>query len=650
MGLFGKARERGERASVEAAIERGKQIANRRKNLEEAEETWALNLLLSSYVENNGTEAMDEAVKPVSTILAHFNELRPPTRWTVIALLSFVRPYSTTFADSTSPNKSKFELAKPILCLWAWRAFAALPSPTETADAETDRILLHGFANFVKTDPPTFAMEACMEIFDGVFGRFRQHLDQQAFADRYSRFQLLDLGRAAIQLDRLDVFFWILHLRETEVGEHFLRSEDRLQLVVEGLSHGQESTTWWGDRKLVLRVARDFVQIVQEVAVKGEVPSKDTIADIEKGILMLLEGFRIDVPLAPFVLESLAPLLIRRNPPSFSPTFLPFVLKSLVTSRQPSLATSLFHLVPSRTRTLDHFHPLLRSHSPSHSDQMWSKLLAHRNLKPDLVSFESRLVSHSRSSLSEHGETKLLRAWDDLRLMKGMGIERSKKIWDLLMKIYVEVGSERSLKRVKTEFMWRQDDKSLAPDVTSFNILLRRNILTRSREDEESRYSRKGIKQIQLVQSQILHALRVEKHRRNVRGQQSPLDPEPSLTTMTDGVTQNIALAALTRWPEEVKTKDLVRLVKKVLGVDLLGAEGEDEFGEGTGEDEEEEVVVEEAEFRRVRKPAYRIFMRAFQNRGERLMKGRLTERLGREMVAIRRRRTWMEKEARNSM
>lgn len=625
LGLLGRRKKGGvieDRAEREDAIEMRAQA-----------DALSINLLLSSYIpfpEEDDSRTRQKPWRPIkkqqaetslsavqSAITQFAASKSSPDHWTVLSVMSFV----TALPSKPSSPPTKTEQARPILALWAWKVFSSLPPTSSHADLVT----LSAFVDYL-AHPPPFATGLSKELLSSVSDHILTSPPSppQIPTPHTTPRLLHSLGQTALSLQDIST---IVVLTSPESP---LRPVDKIELSVKALemigldeelrnarevvrdvgegfagavraAYGCEPREW--TRKLrPVKIAMDTegLEPVPLKLIDGAPVGRGSELDIDRvrrGVDLLRASFRVDVPLED-IYSDVTTVLLTFAPTTLTDTWLLTILNSLVTARHPRLAVSLFHLIPASTLTLAHFNSLLRTHHSPTSSHIFSLLLANPNFSPSRETFHSRLVSHAHPH-----NLALSSAHADLRLMTHCGFTRDTKAWNLLLKILVRTGSERALHRNLLRMAAQDDDGDVAPNgdaITHGVLLLRSTLARRIRSDGPGRRlvadgaGRSGLRQV-----------------RNVLRRMSRLDVGDT------GIGANILLRPLGRWSVEVRTDDLVQLVWKALGVDLRAADGEEPFG-GRGEAPTRE------EWESERRPAYDTFLKAFRNRGEKRMRGRL--------------------------
>ncbi|KAL8287613.1 hypothetical protein RQP46_003471 [Phenoliferia psychrophenolica] len=599
LGLLPRRKKAG---SVEDRQEREERIEER-----ERAEALEINLLLASYMPWPEDDTPLSALTPwiplsasptqpgksiaaVTAALAQFSAAGlKPDRWTVLSLMSCVGALPTT--PSSTPTKS--DLARPVIALCAWRTFADLPRSPETA--ATDLALLRAFVDYL-ANPPPFAQDLTAELLASI-----SHLlstspppslpipnPYPSLIASLAPIALAHNNLGALQaliarespLDPFQKIQMSVHTLELIAADEELRNtREVVRDFGEAFADNVRQLYGCGPREWARRIRPDKVALDAEGSepVQLSVPPAEEEEDsadgrptqprkrnaahraqlrvnlIRRGIDLLRAEFRVDVPLEDLYADATL-VLLTFTPSSLAESWLLTILRSLVASRHPRLALSLFDTVPSSSLTLDHFNALLRTHHLPTSSLVFLRLLSHPTLSPTLPSFHARLISHRHNLAVEP-------AHNDLNLMKSLDIPRDSKAWNLLLAILARAGSDRELFR-----HWvRMEQAGISPDVYSWNILLGRTTRARPppRRDADvpsRRTTRGGAGRV--GSSQLRTVIRTL--------ESTTPSPELSIPASPSSVASNTLLRSLGRWSSEVNTPHLVALTRTVLGIDLV--------------------------------------------------------------------------------
>ncbi|KAK4701007.1 hypothetical protein P7C70_g5230, partial [Phenoliferia sp. Uapishka_3] len=644
LGLLARRKKPG---PLESRGEKEERMENRK-----AADEMEINLLLSCYVPwpedddpttrtpwlQMSTTSVSKSLSAITAAINSFEKMGcKPDRWTVLSIMSFVSALPST----TSSPPTKVDLARPILTIWAWRAFLDLPSSPSTT--QIDLSLITAFVDYL-AHPPPFSHDLSAELLSSLAHRLTSHPPlplptpppPPPLALNPYPSLLQTLIPLALETKNLESILSLISLSSS------LPPSLKVDLSVHALEMIAEDEEWRNTREIVRDVGEAFAAAVraefgceqrgwtrkirpEKVRLDEQGPEaveinrldsegagttlpkrrkKKEIDRIRRGIDLLRSAYRVDVPLEDLYADATL-VLITCSPQSLPDNWLLTILRSLVFSRHPRLSLALFLSIPSSSLSLDHFDALIRTHHLPTSTFVFLKLLKHPTLQPTTETFHSRLIS-----LSHRQNLEIEEAHDSLRRMKQRGLERDGKTWNLLLKILARGGSERELFR-----NWvRMERSGVRPDKRSWGILLSRSTMSSEggKRTVRNGAGRSGARQIKNVIKRL-----EEIGKENV-----------------GPVGSNIVLRSLTRWTDEVKTDHLLKLIHSVLSIDLSQIEisERDPF-----EGRKEEAIPSREEWEEERNPAYKIFLKALNNRGEKVMRRKLVWCRAVDEAAVRR-------------
>lgn len=572
-------------------------------------ETAATNLLLSSYAvapqsrlqrellrhvgEDDVLESAtpSEALRPIATILAHFSSPESavddgkvsPDRWTVLALFSFISPPAATSNKSDHTlSKTPFELARPILALWAWRTYQHIQKRIDDSsrsqyNESCDRAIVDAhLALLLPTSPHYIPFDSAP--CDALFASLSTTLIETDPARAPPPYQLFDLGLAALARQEYPTVFRLLS------PESLLPPPERIKLCLLTLQTFSADEDWRCCAEAVCQVGQWLAMAINEGLAAGL-----ALPRVEEGLILLLTGFGIDIALEPLVVDVTLGLL--HHPVALADTFTLSLITTLVRSRNPRLALCIFDALPEPARSLDHYNAILRSHHAPTSDIAWARLLAHPILKLTIDSYYARLCAHSSKAAPN-----LAGARDDLRRMQQQGLPRSLKLWNKLLNLVGRVGSDREFFKEVA----RMRSAGFEGDQATTSILFQREF---SLQKRASRSSVERSRNFALARESVLPL--GPQGRRRGRNQLEALNR--SLIDLAGRgdcgtcqvnalvTSQNIALKGITRWSREVGVEQLEQIADRVVG--------------GSS-------PVDRKEFDLVRRPAYKMIIKGLQNRG----------------------------------
>ena len=571
----------------------------------------AINFTLSSWVSTAATTtslpatptsprqfSAAEAVRPIHSLLTQFAQNRlAPDRWTVFSLLSFVAPDLAPFREKSptrtsgpTPKANAYHSARPMLLLWAWREWIDMRR-TRT-DPVDDEPILEAFVSLFfdpryrirldAADVPTILDDLYPFLVAGSLSTPLRHLVIKSAISRAVwslPLRLIAPPDSTLSTVPLDAHRSVLPPRDRiEVCVYLLK-----------LCHANEELR--GRSGLIQEVAEALLAAVKE----GAACEKGDVAIIEQGISLLSSGLGTDIACERIITDIVLAVLASTDPtsPPFTPAFVTAILKSLVDSRNPSLAFEIFDSLPVTFLTLSHYEQLLRSHDARLSHRVWQRLRSRSDLVPTVETFYARMLSHAHKH-----NNNLEGIRDDLRLMQQMNIERTLRVWNKLLQMVVRVGSDQMYAR-----QWRRTvDSRVTCDEATFSILLMRELKSRT-----------GSRQVEAVGKRVRQLEAKEFGGKGMR------------RVVGNEVAQNIAVKSLNRWTEDVNSEDLVSLAQRVLSIDLDSPDSPEALGEFSGQ-----------HFCQVRRPVYKMLITGFSNRGDTTRRARTVELMRGEEKRVR--------------
>ncbi|GAA5862300.1 hypothetical protein JCM1840_001714 [Sporobolomyces johnsonii] len=664
LGLFTR---RKVRTSDSVAAER--EVKAQRTAREEAEdqvdELQALNLLVSAYAvpEASGvvepTAALDwreKSLEPLVSLVSRTGAMGVQAdRLTVASLLHYVSlpPTIPTPSFPSSLPETDYSLARPLLGLHAWNTYAALPpvvsrpsSPAPTAPPPASSLDDAILASFLSLIYPVADRQTRFLLED--HGR-QARLIVNEVATRLLKssstaptWLLHHLGLTAARARRLDILQQLLGLSPP------LPPEIRLELAVRTLQLLASREEWRGDRELVVSVAEHFA-----AAVRGLGNIDDAQVELlNRGLRLQQSMYSIDQALQPYVVSTVRELLQSANAARLlaHPTLLVDVLRYLVKTRHPRAALAIFRSLPSPNLTLAHFEAILpSSHDPT-SQAVWDALLAHPTLDPTPSTFSARFTSHA------HGRSPpsaLQAAYRDVTLMNRTGVPKTLEIWNKLLQVLVRHGTDMGLTRV----LKRMRKDGVQPDRGTMAILAQREMV---RQDVQLKKGRSVGRDGEVVERVTVQRRRggvaqMRKVRETVRAWETKL--ATSTTVDADrskhevDIMPNILLKNLSRWPLETDTPRLIELTKLSLDIDLSPLDPTSPWPSDVAERSSpsscaptppplpSNVDISPVVFDKLRRPAYKMLIKAFDHRGRGDLARELRMRLKTEKEEVRKKR-----------
>lgn len=589
----------------------------------------------------------------VSSLLARFDKINKPDHWTVLAVLAFAQP--AVVLPNALTSQSPFAQAQPLLTQWAWKAFIELDD-APSLPIDTCHAILRAFFDFLTSSASASLPPATREeIFSGVSDRLLLPSPTPSPPDL-----LLQLGLFALSARRTSTLTILLGANSP------LPARERSELALATLEASSVDHDWRKNREAVQFLAQSMVTATEELCREG-VEGVDA-STVERAVRLLVTGFGVDVPLEPYASALvIAPLLDSAT--FFSAPFLPFILESLVSARQPALAHQILSLIPRSLRTTEHYYAILRSHHQSISGQAWhalQKRWAAGELGVEVEAWENRMAGLLRSvngagagvglkgSVAHVKRARAQQALDialgDLDLLCQHGLTRSTKLSNTLLRLVSKASDDPAWRRQLGK-AWRDGEVIASPGGEEETTTTRRGAVAKGRPACKTKVGSKTDKATQaIVLGRVLEGRpedargvqRGRKQMKAVREELGKLDgmlqrrsASPRLYDSEEkddktNVLPNIVLKSITRWPREVGTSTIVTLAQQTLSIDLDSADHLPlTFS-----------TAKPSYYSRVRRPAYRTLLKALRNRGEHHYHDRLMKTMREEESRIR--DTWL--------
>ncbi|SCV73441.1 BQ2448_7367 [Microbotryum intermedium] len=618
--------------------------SRKQRRTEEIDNVPALNLLLSSYVELSEPEVKVapstketvvssfvtrkmERMPHVVEVLSRFSEARArPDSWTTLAVMAFVEVPSKVVWEclSGSPEtKDRFGELNALsdkLVEWAWQAFVGTPENGMSPEVKATLV-----SSFLQWAARTEVVEEgnTTALAHRVIDHFSSSRPELTVAQRAL------LGQAALRHSRTDLVAQLL------AADSALDPRARVDLAASTLTVLADHDEWHRRGDVVLYTAEAFVtSLEQHWASSSDADASRAIdatlrATLDRCLTLLLHRFRIDAPLEPFYAR-IVELVMVRDPTSFTSSRLRFILDALISARQAKLATKVFLLIPASSRTLPQYESMLHSHRAMTSDRVWSDLLNHPTFVPTVGSLSARLSSHlltRRPQLAIHDFDLIRQRLNTKTLQILSESDRLKwtKCYSKLYTLYVRTKHDVSLSRLRRRMKDDLGHEAEKTDVSMGVGLLLRDVLGRPWDLGEARRGRlKGRKQVERVGKTWRWIEQSAVGRKMTRVEEAEGGVGVGVGAVSRGILNNVGLKGLVKWNCVVDASGIERIAEKVLGA-------EDEMGlDKVG-------VMREDEFEKVRKVAYKILMRALEERGARDQCTRLRKRLEEEIGERRR-------------
>ncbi|GAA5926756.1 uncharacterized protein JCM15063_000362 [Sporobolomyces koalae] len=500
---------------------------------------------------------------------------------------------------------------------------------------ETYRLLpvLDQNASSVDIDVDTFTLSTLLSIIYPRMGSTRGKffvdsptLDRHVLdtiCDRILSFDahpeiVQQLGKAAARAQRLDIITRILALD--------LPSNLKLDLVVSALDLVASQKHTRSDHAVVVPFAEAFAATCERVGSLNE----DDIERIDRGLYLLRTAFAINRPLEPVIARATM-TLVSNLAQKRCRSIVVDSLRHLCRSRHPALAREIVTTIPSNELRLSYLYPLLASSHHPTSQATWTALLSHDRLSLTNAAVSARFASLSHRSAARRN---LDIARQDFTLVKQRGLEPSIDVWNKLLHLVVRFGSDRAVHNT----LAAMDGARVGQDSRTRTILLQRDMIRQDVQartikekkqdwDQLERYER-PIEQVVRIQRRGGGLAQMRKIRNAIKDQQRQQHQKGPLEV---DITPNLLLKNITRWTRECDSGRLVQLTQVVLGIDLKDSDPSSELARR--ED------ISQKEFNKVRIPAFRTLISAFERRGQIDLAKHLRARMRQERDSMQGRR-----------
>ena len=543
LGLFTRSKVRrmeGQKGDKDRLVSR----TARQEAEERVDGVQALNLLISAHAVRGAFEVEDskvevwrkEGIRPLVNLVSQaIKSEQPLNRLGVASILHFV---STAPSDTLTASSQRE--ASSLLFQQAAAAYQALPTPDSSspdfpldlsiqsslrslANSSKDQSLLDTLGNRILSSPNDYPPEL-----------------------------LHQFGQTAVRAKRLDIVTRLLSL------DRRLPTSLRPDLAITALDLAASRQEWRNDRETILPLAEAFTMSIEQ---RGEL-DKGGIDQLDRGIYLLRTAFSIDRPLEPFIsraaLSTLAQSSLLANKKYRS--ILLDVLRHLTRSRNPTLARQVFSAIPSDHLRLSYFVPLLSSSHATTSQFAWDLLLSHPSLPLTPAAASARFTSLSHRSASP---STLETARQDFQLVEDRGINPSIDIWNKLLHVIVRFGGDRAVKNTLSAM----EKAGIEQNEFTRTILLQREMI---RQDEQVRMRRRGGGNDREASERMKRRggglAQMRKIKEAIREGRKGGGSE----SQGIDITPNLLLKNFTRWTVECDTKRLLQLTKVVVGVDLI--------------------------------------------------------------------------------
>ncbi|KPV74525.1 uncharacterized protein RHOBADRAFT_54333 [Rhodotorula graminis WP1] len=396
--------DQAQRSTAHETAERERQHAEDR-----VDELQALDLLVTvcTVPEATGVDVDPHAwregqLRHLTKLLGRLDTAQAPvSAQTVASVLHFVgfeAPVEPEARSLEAHSPSRYSLARPVLGLWAWRAYEASRLQPDAA-AAPDRLeasILGAFLALLY--PPTRTEENRFFFPSNLSSTTDRHIlnlvSKRVLADGYTptRGLLKAFASAVNRARRVD-------LLEALVVHPDLHPELRLTVVLNAIKHLAQNDLGRHDVERVSRWASRLVVAIEQL----ETVSLQQVRDVEVAIRRLQREFKVDPALvAPLVTDVVVALL--QSPAQhklLEGSMVIGALRHLLRSGNTSDARRLFDAIPSSGLSLAHCEALLKSPDTTLVRHAWSTLHAHPILEPTIHLCELYFAALARPSTDD---------------------------------------------------------------------------------------------------------------------------------------------------------------------------------------------------------------------------------------------------------
>lgn len=655
--------------AAQRTAERERQAAEDR-----IDELQALDLLVSvcavpesTGVKVDGLQWREEQLRSVTKLVGRIDAAGMPiTRQRVASIVHFVSFEPPRVAGERAravPPSSKYSLARPVLGLWAWRAYESLPTaPSSSSTPDPlDAPLLGAFLSLLY---PPKRIEADRFFFARSLSSTtdRQILNAVAtrvLAEGYSpsRGLVAAFANAAIRARRVD-------LLETLVIRHAdLDPKVRLIVVTGALRLLAENVLGRRDPERAARWAARFVEATKQLPAI----SLREVGDVEVALRRMEDKLELEHDvLAPYVADAVTALLESSQQEAvLAGTVVLSALRHLLRNGEAHHAQRIFDAVPPAQRSLAHFEALLKFPDVALARHTWRALAVHPTLQPTFHFYDlyfATLAKPSTPGASSSTRLRLAyRAFLSARRAASSRVPLA-RLWHAFLRVCAAHAPEPQLRVLLSRM---EHDDGVAPDERTAAALVAREM---RREDAKTRRKAevvvgpRGEREVERVERdrrrgggkaqmrRVRDKAREWSRRVNVPeaaaqgegdvevARAGPNAPQPDL--------DRLVLQDALRWRREYTTDKLVVLARARLGIDLaaLVPEGSRQIGKAAPPPAH---ALEPAAWHREREPALKLFVWALEHRGRDDLAGAVAEVLRDEAAQVRRTELRQRKERR---
>lgn len=373
------------------------------------DELQALDLLVTVCAVPEATGAVvdplawrEGQLRQVTKLLGRIDSAQVPvSAQTVASVLHFVGLEPRVEREggaAEAHSASRYSLARPVLGLWAWRAYEALRLQP-AAPAAPDRLEASLLGAFLSLLYPSNRAEVDRFFFPSTLSPTtdRQILNvasKRVLAQGYTpaRGLLAAFAGAVDRARRID-------LLEELVVHSNLHPELRLSVVVSATKHLAQNLLGRQDAERASRWAARLAAAVEQL----ETVSLQQLRRVEAAIKRLQRDFEVDPSiLAPHLTDVVLALLTSSAQAKVvEGSAVLSTMRYLLRSGDTSGARRLFDAIPASALSLAHCEALLKSPDTALVRHAWSTLHAHPTLKPSVHLCELYFAALARPSTAD---------------------------------------------------------------------------------------------------------------------------------------------------------------------------------------------------------------------------------------------------------
>ncbi|GAA5908075.1 hypothetical protein JCM8208_003679 [Rhodotorula glutinis] len=476
--------DQAQRSAAHSTAERERQAAEDR-----VDELQALDLLVTVCTVPEATGVVvdplawrEGQLRQVTKLLGRIDTAQVPvSAQTVASVLHFVGPVEPKGRSLAAHSASRYSLARPVLGLWAWRAYEALrlhPSAAVTPDRLEASILGAVLSLLYPPDraeddrfffPSTLSSTTDRQVLNLASKRVL------APGHTPARGLLTAFAAAVNRARRID-------LLEELVAHPNLHPELRLTVVVNAIKHVAQNLLGRQDAERASRWARRLVVAVEQL----ETVSLQQLRAVEVAIRRLQCDFEVDPGVVSLQITDVVVALLQSSAQRkvLEGSAVLSTMRHLLRSGNTRDARRLFDAIPATELSLTHCEALLKSPDTALVRHAWCTLHAHPTLEPTTHLCELYLAALARPSTADATSSTRFRlattAFRRARLLSSstMPLDR---LWHAYSSVCATHASTGMVHKLVSR-MERED--GVAPDARTAALLVEREM---RREDTKVR-------------------------------------------------------------------------------------------------------------------------------------------------------------------